>query len=115
VTFDTSAVPRRVELGLGETAGFPVPSFAGGGYTWSLVPQSGAAVADVTLEVLPPSPDEAAIRREGEEPPATFLSRQRLRIDARAPGIAHWRLVLRRPFEHAAVTEVEFQVLVAEH
>ena len=60
-----SGVKVVVERGAGENAGFPESDYTGAGATIAADQRSLYAQADVVLKVLPPTPDEAGLVKEG--------------------------------------------------
>lgn len=107
----TGHLPERVELAVGETAEFDLPSGAGAGNLWSAEPVAGAwipdaVVADVGVaHVAPPAPDG--------DPPSAAGVPVRAVVRARSPGRALWRLRLARPWApDQPVAEQELEVIV---
>jgi NAD(P) transhydrogenase subunit alpha len=60
-----SGVKVVVEKGAGENAGFPDSDYTSAGATIAADQRSLYAQADIVLKVLPPSPDEAGLVKEG--------------------------------------------------
>ncbi len=60
-----AGVKVAVERGAGENAGFPDSDYATAGATIAPDQRSLYAQADIVLKVLPPTPDEAALVKEG--------------------------------------------------
>ncbi|HYR05036.1 MAG TPA: Re/Si-specific NAD(P)(+) transhydrogenase subunit alpha [Nitrososphaerales archaeon] len=60
-----SGVKVVVERGAGENAGFPESDYTGAGATIAADQRSLYAQADIVLKVLPPTPDEAGLVKEG--------------------------------------------------
>jgi hypothetical protein len=92
-------LPGEITVQAGRSVTLELPSYAGGGYSWSIESPVGADIATVVLAPLDnapagPPPQELGV----SEPPAMTLVPDQLTITGLSPGTTHCRLTLRRPF-----------------
>jgi hypothetical protein len=96
-------LPPQIVLRVGQTATVLLPSYAGGGYDWSVTAVIGSGVADVSLGAGGSPPSPPALGTGVEPPPDTSVQPEWLRATGRTIGEAVWRLELARPFGAGAV------------
>ena len=100
--------PPDVVLHPGQTATFPLPSYAGGGYDWSMTVVTGSAVADVSIGAGGSPPGRPVVGTGVEPPPEASVQSEWLRATGRKTGEGVWRLELARPFGSGAVAAEHF-------
>lgn len=99
MTFDLSWMPGEIAVPVGESVDVPLPSYAGGGYEWSVTCLARQEVADLAIsqggkpQSASPSPQPGTA-----EPPESFLTDEWLTVTGLAAGEALWQLKLARSF-----------------
>jgi hypothetical protein len=114
VSVDLSRLPERVTVRVGERVLVELPSYAGSGNHWSVVPPADGEGARVSVGPEPAAPPPPPAAPEGPPPSATPVP-ERAVIEGHSPGVSSWRLVLARQFgDRTPVAEHELEVVVVQ-
>lgn len=90
-------LPHELSLEVGATEQLRLPTYSGSGNLWTVRNVDGANVAEVRVESRPPiAADE---RPPGGPPPGQSLATEFAVVTGVSSGVAHWRLVLARPWQ----------------
>jgi hypothetical protein len=116
VSFPLGDLPDHVTVEVGASVDVALPSYAGGGYSWSVECPSGTTIAHAAIR--PAGTAEAAPPAEPgvSEPPPLYLVPEQLTIRGLSPGTTRCRLTLQRPFDRgppAAEHDLRVTVLPA--
>jgi hypothetical protein len=113
VSFPVDDLPSDVTLEASRSVDLHLPSYAGGGYSWS-VDCPGAEIVHAMIGQEGGAPAGSVPQEPGvSEPPEPYLIPDQLTIRGISPGTARCRLTLRRPFDAGPPAVVhEFQVTV---
>jgi len=99
VSFPTPELPGEITVQAGRSVDLELPSYAGGGYSWSVESPAGHDIADAVLRPLGSAPAGPSPQERGViEPPELVLVPDQLTITGLAPGTTHYHLILSRPF-----------------
>ena len=100
MSFPSPDLPDEITVRTGQSVDLELPSYAGGGYSWSVEAPTGTEIAGAVLRSLGSAPAGPPPQEPGvTEPPDLVLVPERLTITGRSAGSTLYRLTLRRPFD----------------
>lgn len=101
MTFPLDELPTEITVCVGRWLDIDLPSYAGGGYSWSVDFPDDRSIAHAVIRQAGDAQPPAPPREPGvtAPPPGPTLVSEQLTVNGLCPGTTRCRLMLRRPFE----------------